>query len=99
MKATAQPLTETTAAEKGWMAVYCDLIKARLTLLVVLTTLVGFYVASQGAMDYALMLHAVLVEIALDPGDAVEIGVAADRVEAHERGQNVFTALQVHFWP
>ena len=42
------------------MAVYADLIKARLTLLVVLTTLVGFYLGSPSPVNYLLMLHAVL---------------------------------------
>lgn len=60
MKATAQTLTEVPVAEKGWAAVYADLIKARLTFLVVLTTLVGFYLGSRGPVDYLLMLHAVL---------------------------------------
>jgi protoheme IX farnesyltransferase len=36
------------------------LIKARLTFLVLLTTLVGFYVGFRGAMDYLLMLHTLL---------------------------------------
>ena len=43
---------------KGWVAVYADLIKARLTLLVLLTTLVGFYIGFRGPMDYLLMFHA-----------------------------------------
>lgn len=43
---------------KGWAAVYADLVKARLTLLVLLTTLVGFYVGQHGPMDYLLMFHA-----------------------------------------
>ncbi len=60
MKATAQTFSETAASEKGWLAVYADLIKARLTLLVLLTTLVGFYVAFRGAMNYALMFHTML---------------------------------------
>jgi protoheme IX farnesyltransferase len=60
MKATAQPLNETVATEKSWLAVYADLIKARLTFLVLLTTLVGFYLGYRGPMDYLLMLHAVL---------------------------------------
>jgi heme o synthase len=47
-------------AEKSWMAVYSDLIKARLTFLVLLTTLVGFYLGYRGPMNYLLMLHAVL---------------------------------------
>jgi len=60
MKATAESLSEVVAAEKGWVAVYADLIKARLTFLVLLTTLVGFYLGSRGPVDYLLMLHAVL---------------------------------------
>jgi protoheme IX farnesyltransferase len=60
MKATAQSLNEVVVAEKGWAAVYADLIKARLTFLVVLTTLVGFYLGSPSSVNYWLMLHAVL---------------------------------------
>jgi len=53
------PEIASVAPAKGWVAVYADLIKARLTLLVLLTTLVGFYVGfNQGPMDYALMFHA-----------------------------------------
>jgi len=42
---TADILTPapSTAAEKSWSAVFADLVKARLTTLVLLTTLVGFY--------------------------------------------------------
>lgn len=60
MKASASSLNEVIVAEKGWMAIYADLIKARLTFLVVLTTLVGFYLGSPNHVDYLLMLHAVL---------------------------------------
>ena len=60
MKATASTLNEVIVAEKGWMAVYADLIKARLTFLVVLTTLVGFYLGSPSPVNYLLMIHAVL---------------------------------------
>jgi protoheme IX farnesyltransferase len=60
MNATAQRLDRTTAAEKGWFAVYSDLFKARLTLLVLLTTLVGFYLGVRGPVDYPLMLHTLL---------------------------------------
>jgi len=59
-EATAQSLNEVVLAEKGWVAVYSDLIKARLTFLVVLTTLVGFYLGSPSSVNYLLMLHAVL---------------------------------------
>jgi protoheme IX farnesyltransferase len=60
MKATAEVFSGSTTAERGWVAVYADLIKARLTLLVLLTTLVGFYVGFRGAMDYALLFHTLL---------------------------------------
>jgi len=40
------------------MAVFADLIKARLTALVLLTTLVGFYIGWRGRMDFILMFHA-----------------------------------------
>jgi protoheme IX farnesyltransferase len=60
MKATGQVLTAAASVEKSWPAVFSELIKARLTFLVVLTTLVGFYVGSPGPVDLALLLHAVL---------------------------------------
>lgn len=60
MKATAHTFVQTAPADKGWVAVYADLFKARLTLLVLLTTLIGFYLGWQGPMDYALMAQAIL---------------------------------------
>ena len=70
MKATAQILADAPpdraatvrkrAAEKGWVSVYSDLFKARLTFLVLLTTLVGFYLGFRGPVDYLLMFHALL---------------------------------------
>lgn len=45
------------AAQKS---VWADLIKARLTTLVVLTTAAGFYAGWRGAVDWALLLHTVL---------------------------------------
>jgi len=57
MKATAQSLTPAVPVEKGWLAVYSDLFKARLTFLVLLTTLVGFYIGFRGRVDYLLMLE------------------------------------------
>src|SRR5512146_2065634 len=47
-------------ADKSWLSVYADLFKARLTFLVLVTTLVGFYVGSRGALDAALLVHTVL---------------------------------------
>jgi protoheme IX farnesyltransferase len=64
MKAAAQTLNPASAVEKSWLSVWkswlsvwADLIKARLTALVLLTTLAGFYVGTRGGLDYALMIH------------------------------------------
>jgi protoheme IX farnesyltransferase len=57
MKATVQELTAGSVAEKSRLAIVCDLVKARLTFLVLLTTLVGFYVGSAGAINVPLMLY------------------------------------------
>ncbi|HWX21205.1 MAG TPA: heme o synthase, partial [Candidatus Binatia bacterium] len=60
MSATAQSLTQPVPVEKSWVAVYADLFKARLTTLVLLTTLVGFYVGLRGPIDYLLLVHTLL---------------------------------------
>lgn len=60
MKATVTTLSAEPVAEKSLLSTLCELFKARLTFLVLLTTLVGFYVGSRGATDYLLMFHAVL---------------------------------------
>src|SRR4051794_9303392 len=60
MKATAQPLAETTISEKSRFAVFSDLIKLRLTFLVLVTTFVGFYVGFRGNLNYLLLLHTML---------------------------------------
>jgi len=57
MKSTVEVLSPTGIAEKGLVSVLADLTKARLTTLVLLTTLVGFYVGWRGPMDFALMSH------------------------------------------
>jgi heme o synthase len=61
MKATTVQSIEASENEKGRLfALFLDLTKVRLTSLVVLTTLAGFYIGSAGAVDYLVMLHAVL---------------------------------------
>src|SRR5216110_2274109 len=64
MKVTANTFAETAVIEKSWVSVFADLVKARLTFLVLLTTLVGFYVGTTGAFDLPLMT-ATLVGTAL----------------------------------
>ena len=60
MPATAQPLAHTVPAEKTSLAVYADLFKARLTCLVLLTTLVGFCLGFRGPVDFWLLCHLLL---------------------------------------
>jgi len=60
VKATAQTLTAPASVEKTRFAVFTELIKARLTFLVLLTTLVGFYVGFPGPLDFALLFHTML---------------------------------------
>jgi protoheme IX farnesyltransferase len=60
VKATVETLAEAVPLGKSWPAVYSELFKTRLTLLVLLTTLVGFYIGERGPIDYLLMLHTIL---------------------------------------
>jgi heme o synthase len=53
-------LPEVASVEKTRFAVLADLFKARLTFLVLLTTLVGFYVGFSGRLDFLLLLHTML---------------------------------------
>jgi protoheme IX farnesyltransferase len=55
---SASVLDSTAALDKSWTVVWADLVKARLTLLVLLTTCVGFYLGERGAVDGLLMFHA-----------------------------------------
>lgn len=57
MSATLQT-DNTRLAERGRMAVLADLVKIRLTTLVLMTTAVGFYVGSQSGLNLPLMIHA-----------------------------------------
>lgn len=70
MKATAQEFTATTVPDRSMGAVLSDLFKARLTTLVVLTTLAGFYMGSRGGMNGWLLFHCVLGTALLASGAA-----------------------------
>jgi len=48
----------TVVPARSWVAVYSELVKARLTSLVLITTAVGFFMGQVGAIDFALMWHA-----------------------------------------
>ena len=58
MKPSAEALNAAEVAEKSWRAVLADLVKARLTGLVLLTTFVGFYLGERGAVNFLQMFHA-----------------------------------------
>jgi protoheme IX farnesyltransferase len=60
MKAAVQVLPSVTPAEKSWLGVYADLFKARLTGVVLLTAVVGFYMGCRGRVDGLVLLHTVL---------------------------------------
>ena len=56
MRASAEIVSATPARSAG--AILADLVKARLTTLVLLTTFVGFFMGERGPMDFALLFHA-----------------------------------------
>jgi heme o synthase len=58
MKEISIEITNNAAAEKSWASVFADLVKARLTSLVLVTTAVGFYVGWQGPMNWLLFCNA-----------------------------------------
>jgi heme o synthase len=78
MKLSAAAFNTTATFEKSRAAVLADLVKARLTLLVLLTTFVGFYLGERGGVDYLLMFHALF-------GTALVAGGAAALNELIER--------------
>lgn len=54
------PRNASRIAAKSWLTLVGELAKARLTLLVVLTTLVGFVLGSPSPVPTSLLLHAIL---------------------------------------
>lgn len=66
----AETVSSVSTHEKSTWAVLAELVKARLTFLVLLTTLTGFYLGMRGPMDYGRMLHALLGTALLASGAA-----------------------------
>lgn len=60
MKIEATAAVPAEATERSAFGVWSDLVKARLTFLVVLTTLAGFYAGVQGPVDWMLLAHTLL---------------------------------------
>lgn len=57
MNAPVQILAVVAPQDRSWAAVWSDLVKARLTVLVLLTTLVGFSMGVRGQVNWSLLLH------------------------------------------
>jgi heme o synthase len=70
MKVSAPPITAAHAHDRVGVSLFADLIKARLTALVLVTTVVGFYVGVQEAVDYFLMFNTLLGTAFLASGAA-----------------------------
>jgi protoheme IX farnesyltransferase len=66
------------AGEKSWAAVFSDLVKARLTTLVLLTTAVGFYIGEPGAVQFVLFFNT-LAATALVAGGAAALNQLLER--------------------
>ena len=60
MKADATTLPAVATGARSTFAIWSDLVKMRLTVLVLLTTLAGFYAGTEGATDWVLLAHALL---------------------------------------
>ena len=78
MKASVISDTRLSSVLRGLASDYMELVKARLTFLVLLTTLVGFYMGAQGSVDFGLMIHT-LFATALVAGGAAALNQWLER--------------------
>src|SRR5438128_12507649 len=62
--------TEVRSARSGFIRDLVELVKARLTLLVLLTTAVGFYLGADSPINFAALLHTVFGTAAAAAGAA-----------------------------
>src|SRR5438094_7473467 len=62
--------TTVAAPRHGFVSDLAELVKARLTLLVLLTTAVGFYLGSESPIDYRALFHTILGTAAAAAGAA-----------------------------
>ena len=86
MKVTAQPFVASAIVEKSSrFSIFSELVKARLTFLVLLTTLVGFYVGSAGSVGLPLMFATLLGTALLACGAAALNQLAEREYDARMR--------------
>src|SRR6266849_2904423 len=62
--------TEVRSSRSGLIRDLVELVKARLTLLVLITTAVGFYLGAEGPVNFAALLHTVFGTAAAAAGAA-----------------------------
>jgi protoheme IX farnesyltransferase len=70
MKSVALESTEAAPSRGRFAADFAELVKARLTLLVLLTTAVGFYLGAESPIDYVALFHVVFGTAAAAAGAA-----------------------------
>ena len=70
MKAAAAHPDSSSTEKSHLVADLLELVKARLTLLVLLTTAVGFYVGAEGPVNWIALMHTVLGTAAAAAGAA-----------------------------
>src|SRR5881396_1126001 len=70
MKTATIQGTTVAAPRHGFVSDLAELVKARLTLLVLLTTAVGFYLGSESPIDYRALFHTVFGTAAAAAGAA-----------------------------
>jgi heme o synthase len=70
MKTAAMESAELAPVRSRFVSDFAELVKARLTLLVLLTTAVGFYLAARNPIDYVQLFHAVFGTAAAAAGAA-----------------------------
>lgn len=70
MNSIASPFAPSVPVTRNWAVILVELFKVRLTALVLLTTMAGFYIGALGNLDAALMLHTVLATALLASGGA-----------------------------
>lgn len=78
MKEFSLEIINEAVSEKSLTAVFSDLVKARLTTLVLLTTAVGFYAGWRGPMDFILFFNT-LAGTALVAGGAAALNQLLER--------------------
>ncbi len=71
MKATVETMEPESLTYRSAWSVFSDLVKVRLTTLVLLTTLAGFYLATTDGMQVVLLLHTMVGTALLACGSSV----------------------------